>query len=171
MTVAEDHADGRFVHIGPEEFRPALSVAEDSLACAPAACQTSDFRLETEVSELFSSPSSSPTPPPVLSSLCSPLSHPTSPLSSRAFSPPEVVDIIEECWPDLLASDDEVDAPWQVKLFLLYNSLQLVLYLLLALLMDISCPLLVDTGSAVTLISEWFTTAEMGIGPGQFHCG
>ena len=109
LTVAEDHADGQFVNIGPE-FRPALSVAEDSSACAPAACQTTDVHLETEVSELFSSPSPTP-PPPVLSSPCSPLSHPSSPLSSRASSPPEVVDSIEERWPDLLTSDEEVDTP------------------------------------------------------------
>ena len=171
MTVAEDHAGGQFVNIGPEEFRPALSVAEDSSACAPAACQTSDVRLETEVSELFSSPSSSPTPPPaVLSSPCSPLSHPTSPLSSRASSPPEVVDSIEERWPDLLASDGEVDAPVGGETVFAAQQPPASALLLLALLMDISahCWWTPDLPSPSCRSG---CHSRDGIGPGQFHCG
>ena len=30
------------------------------------------------------------------------------------------------------------------------------------------CPLSVDTGSAVTLMSEWFATVEMGLDPDSF---
>ena len=169
MTVAEDHAGGQFVNIGPEEFRPALSVAEDSSACAPAACQTSDVRLETEVSELFSSPSSSPTPPPpVLSSPCSPLSHPTFPLSSRASSPPEVVDSIEERWPDLLGSDDEVDAPVGGETVFAAQQPPAGALFVAGAINGHLCPLLVDTGSAVTLMSEWFATVEMGLDPDSF---
>ena len=170
MTVAENHAGGQFVNIGPEEFRPALSVAEDSSACAPAACQTSDVRLETEVSELFSSPSSSPTPPPpVLSSPYSPLSHPTSPLSSRASSPPEVVDSIEERWPDLLASDDEVDAPVGGETVFAAQQPPAGALFVPGAINGPLCPLLVDTGSAVTLMSEWFAAAvEVGLDPDSF---
>ena len=169
LTVAEDHADSQFVNIGPEEFRPALSVAEDSSACAPAVCQTSDVRLETEVSELFSSPSSSPTPPPpVLPSPCSPLSHPTSPLSSHASSHPEVVDSIEERWPDLLASDDEVDAPVAGEAVFAAQQPPAGSLFVADAINGHLCPLLVDTGSAVTLMSEWFATVEMGLDPDSF---
>ena len=167
LTLAD--ANGQFVNIGPEEFRPALSVAEDSSACAPAACQTSDVRLETEVSELFSSPSSSPTPlPPVLSSPCSPLSYPTSPLSSRASSPPEVVDSTEERWPDLLASDDEVDAPVAGETVFAAQQPPAGALFVAGAINGHLCPLLVDTRSVVALMSEWFATVEMELDPDSF---
>ena len=104
----------------------------------------------------------------MLSSPCSPLSHPTSPLSSRASSPPEVVDSIEERWPDLLASDDEVDAPVAGEAVFAAQQPPAGALFVAGAINGHLCPLLVDTGSAVTLMSEWFATVDMGLDPDSF---
>ena len=84
------------------------------------------------------------------------------PLSSRASSPPEVVDSIEERWPDLLASDDEVDAPVGGEtVFAAQHPPAGALFVAGA----INGHLCRHPHVGVVCHSR------DGIGPGQFHCG